>query len=299
MIYLLRSFLMVSALLCTVQISASSDVSHIPRTEIVSLQAKDGGKYDLIVSLPNNYGAHPNVKYPTLYYLDGHWDATVLTSIYELMRLDNLVPDLILVGLSYPDAPSDWPRRRMTDYTPTKDSALSGSGGGDKFLKFLSQQVIPMIEEDYKSDPKQRAIAGHSLGGLFALYTMFEQPMLFKRVMALSPSALTGPDYLLNAEKRFYSKGNTLETRLFFSYGVAEPQVYVNPILEFEDQFSTRDYVGLTYKFKALSTVKHVTSKLDGYVTGLPWLYRDLAPEGETGFASFINKAYKDSQIIK
>jgi pimeloyl-ACP methyl ester carboxylesterase len=49
------------------------------------------------------------------------------------------------------------------------------TGGGGKFLSFLKQELIPLIDQTYRADPNGRVLVGHSYGGLFALYALFER----------------------------------------------------------------------------------------------------------------------------
>ena len=43
-----------------------------------------------------------------------------------------------------------------------------------------------MIETDYRADPADRTLLGHSLGANFALYTLFRQPDTFQRCVVAS-----------------------------------------------------------------------------------------------------------------
>ena len=77
---------------------------------------------------------------------------------------------------------------RARDFTPTRVASDASSGGADAFLDFLEQQLIPFIDQTYRTNPADRAILGHSHGGLFALYAMQQRPKLFQRVVASSPT---------------------------------------------------------------------------------------------------------------
>lgn len=251
----------------------------IPDSETLTLHsAQSGQDHELIVILPSSYKTDPNRHYPTLYFLDAHWDFAMVYSLYEQMRLDNLIPELILVGLAYPGTNEDYIRRRMHDFTPVIDEKLPGSGGAPAFLGFLKETVVERIENSYRADPQQRALAGHSLGGLFTLYAMYQEPHFFERYLALSPSAITGAGYLVSKDSQ-YSKGNkNLPVRLFLSYGDDEYGPYISALEEFETNFSARNYSGLLYRREVLPTMRHATAKTHGYLSGLPWLYRDIAP---------------------
>jgi Putative esterase len=59
----------------------------------------------------------------------------------------------------------------MQEYFPIAPPIPSGNGLG--FMQFLRQELIPLIESDYRADPADRTLLGHSMGANFALYTLF------------------------------------------------------------------------------------------------------------------------------
>lgn len=50
------------------------------------------------------------------------------------------------------------------------------SGGADAYLLQLRKKLLPAVEETWGVSHRQRAIAGYSLAGLFALYAMYRCP---------------------------------------------------------------------------------------------------------------------------
>lgn len=149
----------------------------IPGSETIKLHSKQTKQdHELIVILPGSYESSPKRHYPTLYYLDAYWDFALVYSLYQQLRVDDLLPEMILVGLSYPGSNDDYIRRRTSDFLPMKDARAPGSGNADAFLAYLKQSVVKKIEYKYRADPKDRVLAGHSLGGLFTLYAMYKEP---------------------------------------------------------------------------------------------------------------------------
>ena len=53
-------------------------------------------------------------------------------------------------------------------------------------MQFLRQELIPLIHRDYRANPSDRSLLGHSMGANFALYTLFTTPDLFQRCVAAS-----------------------------------------------------------------------------------------------------------------
>jgi predicted alpha/beta superfamily hydrolase len=64
----------------------------------------------------------------------------------------------------------------------------------DKFLTFLREKLMPYLHDQYRIDPEETVLAGDSNSGLFALYTLFHQPTLFKRYIQSSRQQRAG-DY--------------------------------------------------------------------------------------------------------
>lgn len=60
-------------------------------------------------------------------------------------------------------------------------------GQADNYLKELTDIIIPRLEEKLKYKPSYYALAGYSLGGLFAIYSMYKTD-IFKRIISCSGS---------------------------------------------------------------------------------------------------------------
>ncbi len=83
-------------------------------------------------------------------------------------------------------------------------------GGGDKFLAFLKNEAIPLIEKTYRTAP-YRMLAGHSRGGLLVAYSLLAEPDLFHARFAHSPALWATmrswcPSLLISSRQRRISK---------------------------------------------------------------------------------------------
>ena len=92
------------------------------------------------------------------------------------------------------------------------------SGGADKFLKFIETELIPHVESKYRTEP-YRALAGHSLGGLFAVHTMLTRPDLFNSYIAVIPSLHWDNFVLIDRAKEFFENRKRWNRTLFTSLG--------------------------------------------------------------------------------
>src|SRR6187551_1606088 len=135
----------------------------LSNTEIIPIQSSITGRdHELVVVYPSSYKTNPAKKYPVLYYLDAYWDTPLLVSTYGNLIYDNLVPEFIMVGLSYPSS-ADYGKERKIDYTFTAEDEHSGKA--NLFLDFIKKEVAPLIESQYRGQTTDRIIAGNSLGG--------------------------------------------------------------------------------------------------------------------------------------
>jgi predicted alpha/beta superfamily hydrolase len=73
-------------------------------------------------------------------------------------------------------------------------------GGTGELLTFIERQLLPKLTEMVDLDPKRRSLFGHSFGGLFALYALFERPNLFANWIAASPTIYWEGNEILNNE---------------------------------------------------------------------------------------------------
>ena len=166
----------------------------LPGTEQFAVTSEtDGVRYRIDVSLPPGYATAAADRYPTLYLLDGNLEFAMAVQAHRMLKIDGLVPAMIIVGIGYEeDDPAvytpAYAANRTRDYTPTEVADDPGGGKAQAFLAFLRNQLIPMIDRRYRTDATDRGLGGHSLGGLFTTYALLHDPTLFRRYWVGSPS---------------------------------------------------------------------------------------------------------------
>ena len=149
---------------------------------------------DLIVYLPPRYHDQPQRRFPVLYMHDGQNLFDGATSFVPGMdwHVGHTADDFILTGAVQPliiVGIYNVGKVRISEYTPTKAPRLGG-GRADRYAKFLIQEVMPFIHQEYRAlpDPRLTGMGGSSLGGLLSLYLGLKHPQVFGRLAALSPS---------------------------------------------------------------------------------------------------------------
>ncbi len=140
------------------------DSKHVNETRTVS------------VYVPASH-SDSGTRYPVIYVLDG--EALFLhasSTVRSLSRL-GLMPEAIVVAIHN--------SQRRRDMTPPFISLPDvPTGGADPFLSFLEEEVVPYIEERYRTQPL-RILIGHSHGALLSSYALMARPELFRWHLAL------------------------------------------------------------------------------------------------------------------
>ena len=139
------------------------------------------------VSLPESYHEAGNSykQFPVVILLDGNIHFRSITGMVHYMSSgangNYQIPEMIIVGIQNVD--------RRQDFTPDKIITIreNNSGGGDSFLRFLEEELIPELDKNYRTEP-YRVLAGHSLGGLLATHAFMKDQSLFKAFIAIDPS---------------------------------------------------------------------------------------------------------------
>ncbi len=126
---------------------------------------------------PQSYNSG-NHNYPILILLDGDGHFHHATGIMEVLAKNGGIPEMIVIGVTN--------TQRTRDLTPYANEGEPG-GGANNFLQFLTDELTPWIDKNYRTRPL-RFLVGHSLGGLFAVHTLTKKPDFFRGLIAISPS---------------------------------------------------------------------------------------------------------------
>ncbi|PKF86141.1 enterobactin esterase [Bacillus sp. BA3] len=211
---------------------ASSEVT-IKGTQHFPMHSSTGEReYQIFVSKPLE--VPPPTGYPVIYLLDAN---SVFGTMVEAERLQSRRPEksgvvpVIIVGIGYATN-EPFSSERYYDFTlPVEVSELpvrpDGSpwpshGGAENFLKFIEDDLKPEIGKRYKVDYNSQTLFGHSLGGLFALYVLFENPYAFQTYIAGSPSLHWNKKWFREEEDRFLSRLNQGNGDISLLLGVGE-----------------------------------------------------------------------------
>jgi predicted alpha/beta superfamily hydrolase len=207
-------------------------------------------------------------RYPVLYLLDGEAHFHSVTGLIQILGSGVngtfVLPEMIVVAIPNTN--------RGRDMTPTKvDRDLSGrpnptlaanSGGMANFLTFIEKELIPRVEQSYRTAP-YRVFVGHSLGGITTINALYTMPTTFNAYVAIDPSLWWDNRLLLRqARERFGKPG--LEGRTLYvaqantiQPGDTTPNVHFNSIVQFNSILESFNGSGVRYAYKYYPADSH------------------------------------------
>ncbi|MES3021589.1 MAG: alpha/beta hydrolase family protein [Pseudomonadota bacterium] len=127
------------------------------------------------VTLPTGYEADPTKSWPVTYYLAGtNQTHATFRALYNGENLTASFPSIVVSPKGDAGSWSDW-------YN-------AGAGGPPMYETFVSSQLIPLIDANFRTIAKRshRAIMGESMGGYGVMMMAARHPDLFVAAASLS-----------------------------------------------------------------------------------------------------------------
>ncbi|MDQ8202930.1 alpha/beta hydrolase-fold protein [Pelagicoccus sp. SDUM812003] len=246
---------------------STSELPVLTGTQVTVLSSESvGDDFTLYVRVPPEAAANPDATYPVIYALDGDHTFPMMCSIVTELGWSGAVPPSIVVGIGYGTLDLENGNHRSRDLSPQPYGNEPQSGGGPKFHQFLLTEAIPFIEERYPADPEKRYLFGHSLGGLFALYTYSKSGDDFQGIVAGSPFLAGQLDLLSDTA----SGADARVCRLFIVTGDEEDAVYfLNDLKPLEAKLSGGWAKPGSFEIKVLPGFDHFTMVAPSISMGL------------------------------
>lgn len=145
---------------------------------------------------------------PVAYLLDGNAALMEMDSAL-LARLARAPRPPVIAFIAHDNDLRIDADNRAYDYTPRRPGSdeaqrdpVGGrrNGGADAFLDLIEAVIAPRVEAIAHVEPTERALWGHSYGGVFVLHALFVRPGSFDVYAAADPSLWWGGGYLLEEE---------------------------------------------------------------------------------------------------
>ena len=224
----------------------------------------------ILVRTPAGYETN-KLSYPVLYMTDGDAHMGHTSSTIEFLTQNGRIPDLIVVGITNTDRTRDLTPVRSSNKNAAGQLQFPTSGGADNFLKFIQTELIPEIEKEYRVQP-YRILAGHSLGGLFAIHTMITKPGIFNSYIAVSPSLQWENGEALKRATDFLKNQKELKATLFVSLG-NEPGAIGDSFESFREALSKANIKDFEWQAERMDDEDHGSVVLRSHYLGLRKVY--------------------------
>lgn len=243
---------------------------------LITSKYVEGETYVIQVGLPIGYSPEKK-SYPVLYVLDGEKSFGMTKEITDWLIWSNEIEEIIVVGISYEQG---WWLKRARDYSHCADTInikwVKEAGGADYFLKFVKNELFPVINQNYKTNQDSIAIMGLSLGGMLGTYILFKQPELFKGYIIIAPSLGWNNNSILKMEDEFYKNHKELNKLFYIAYGSLDNNkvLVVNPSKDFMQTIQKRNYTGLKFVSEVLEGETHISVYATALTHGLKAIFK-------------------------
>jgi len=162
------------------------------KRENYDLPGPDGSPRTLRALLPPGYAENTVAHYPLLLMLDGQnlfEDETAsfgvswkLGEAVQASMAAAKLGEIVTIGVDHAGV------KRILEYTPWYDAKEKVGGGGEAFLVWVDETLLPDAAVRYRliDDRKQRTIGGSSLGALMALYALVSRTTTWGNAICMS-----------------------------------------------------------------------------------------------------------------
>lgn len=219
---------------------------------------------NLLIYLPDGY-KEAQTRYPVLYLLDGRAHFHHATGVIQYLSTRGIIPPMIVVGLVN--------TVRNRDLCPVKLEKLPNTGGADKFLQFIADELIPFIDRKYRTHP-HRTLVGHSFGGTFTLYALVNNPDLFNFFIAISPAVFVYNTLLIEDADTILAGRSSLNKYVYITVG-DEPD-FRKGIQDFIKVLESKAPDNLRWEFIDLKKEDHILTPHLSIYYGLETVFSDL-----------------------
>jgi len=200
-----------------------------------------------------------NENFTVIYLLDGEMHRPY----GEVLKFAKSKPHIVIGVETH--------NHRNRDMTPCVTSLRQYSGGADKFLQFLSEELMLFVDANYNTTGNN-ILLGASNAGLFTIYAMLAKPESFFAYISSSATVGYCSDLLKEMIVKLKTTSRLDNKFLYLTYGLKNEMPLVTETLpEFTDYLKTQ-LQNLRIEYKPVSNEGHVPKS--GFTNGLKSIYK-------------------------
>ena len=265
-----KSVSLFSALALLVLFSSSAFAQYGGPAKLTIKSSVLGEDRNILVRTPPGYETN-KASYPVLYMTDGDAHIAHTSSTAEFLARNGRMSEMIVVGIPNTDRGRDLSPTKPKQTGATGAPQFPTAGGADNFLKFIETELIPEIEKRYRVVP-YRVLAGHSLGGLFAIHAMLARPELFQSYVAVSPALQWDNQVVVKRAEDFFQTRKELNTVLYMSIG-NEPGPIDDGFHQLKQILAKNQAKGFEWEAQQMPDEDHGSVVLRSHYAGMRKIY--------------------------
>jgi predicted alpha/beta superfamily hydrolase len=237
------------------------------------------------IYLPESYAeSRAYRKYPVLYVRDGGKFFQSFAGAVQHLAADATphVPEMIMVAIVETDRVRDSSATRsLQGFTGKTDEGFSTSGGGESFLRFLEQELVPYIDKEF-STSSYRIYCGYSFTGLSVVDAFLDEDTVFDAFLMVDPS-WWWDDYVMEKRASAALPRRKFDRRQLFMAATSEsyPEKYfikARDINSLAEILRRANPVGLEWQFERYADESHHSMALRALYDGLTYFFRGYKP---------------------
>ncbi len=261
--------------------NADSLITVGVQKQLYSAVLKENRSYQ--IHLPNDYHLNTQKKYPVIYVLDGEINFNSLSAITDFLSRGRTptVPQMIVVGVLNTNRTRDLTPshvKNATDMSSQKGGSYAQSGGSSTFLNFVTKELMPEINKQYRSSGFN-IYAGHSFGGLSVLSCLYNHTNSFDAFIAMDPSLWWDNGIAIQQASNFNIKSLKHPKKLVISssknsINQSAQELSSTPIVKLDSIFTSVTSPNFSYKYFNFDDETHGTLALPSLYYGLKYLFK-------------------------
>ena len=224
----------------------------------------------ILVRTPANYETS-KAKYPVMYMTDGDAHIAHTSGSIDFLARNGRMSELILVGIPNTDRTRDLSPSKPTNTGATGAPQFPTAGGADKFLQFIETELMPEINKRYRVTP-YKILAGHSLGGMFAVHAMVTKPDLFNSYIAVSPALQWDNQLVVKRAEEFFKNRKDYDATLYMTIA-NEPGPLEDAFHQFKGLLAKNQTKNFVWEAQEMPDEDHGTVVLRSHYFGLRKVY--------------------------
>jgi predicted alpha/beta superfamily hydrolase len=281
--------LVAATLLTSGAVAQEVPVESIVVGELHELKSNTlGEERHVSIWLPPGYD-DGDETFPVLYMTDAEWNYLQAVGLVDYLARWARIPEMIVVAVHN--------TQRGRDLTPSADPNFIGTGGAERFLEFFERELIPWIDERYRT-ADHRLLWGHSFGGVFAFYALTQKPEVFDIYISAGASLWLSNQWILQRMQDLVAREPDLEAFLYFTAGEGDGGPTEPSNRQMADWLKDNAPAGLEWHYVKTARENHFTNVpitlQHGLQTAYPiWgmdrdLYEVASEAGVDGVASWL-----------